>query len=139
MNNDSNCNTGGCLCGQVSFEVYGAIDAFMLCHCKHCQKDTGSAHAANLFSNEATLKWLSGQENIKTFNLPGTRHTRSFCMQCGSAMPYIYSDKMVVLPAGSLDTALDIKPTAHIFCQSQALWEKHLPDTIKYDELPQDK
>jgi hypothetical protein len=41
--------TGSCLCGAVSFEVSGAFDSFFLCHCSRCRKDTGSAHAANLF------------------------------------------------------------------------------------------
>ena len=44
---------GSCLCGNAKFEVQGKVDGFYLCHCRHCQKDTGSAHAANLFSKSA--------------------------------------------------------------------------------------
>jgi hypothetical protein len=45
------------------------FEKFYLCHCERCRKDTGSAHAANLFSSTAKLKWLSGQEKSKTFSM----------------------------------------------------------------------
>ncbi len=75
-----------------------------MCHCERCRKDTGSAHAANLFSSTATLRWLSGEDLIKTFNFNNTGHIKSFCAECGSALPNIQMDgTLLVLPAGSLD------------------------------------
>lgn len=46
---------GSCLCGAVKCQIKGDFDSFYLCYCKHCQKDTGSAHAVNLFSQSAQL------------------------------------------------------------------------------------
>ena len=57
---------GSCLCGKVKYEVLGDFESFFLCHCKFCQKDTGSAHSANLFSSTSKLNWLSGERVIKT-------------------------------------------------------------------------
>lgn len=48
-------HAGSCLCGEVHYEIEGAFERFYLCHCTHCRKDTGSAHAANLFSSSAKL------------------------------------------------------------------------------------
>jgi len=42
--------SGSCLCGQVTFESKDDFQQFHLCHCIQCQKATGSAHAANLFT-----------------------------------------------------------------------------------------
>ncbi len=70
--------SGSCLCGTAKFAVQGRFDSFYLCHCQHCQKDTGSAHAANLFSQSAKLTWLAGADSMTTFTLPGTRHNKSF-------------------------------------------------------------
>src|SRR5262245_45959705 len=67
-------HSGSCLCGAVRFEIAGDFEHFYLCHCQHCRKDTGSAHAANLFSSKASLKWLAGQDKVTVFNLPNTRH-----------------------------------------------------------------
>ena len=45
----SNTYSGSCLCGEIRFEIEGEFELFYLCHCEYCRKDTGSAHAANLF------------------------------------------------------------------------------------------
>ena len=133
----SNKHLGSCLCEQIKFSVDGDFASFFLCHCKHCQKDTGSAHAANLFATSAKLNWLSGEDKIKTYNLPNTRHTKSFCQECGAAVPNLQMDgKLLVVPAGSLNTEVTIKPTAHIFCSSRASWEDSLPAAPKFEKLP---
>ena len=49
-----------------------------------------TADLANLFSSSAALKWISGADKVKHFNLPSTRHSRSFCGTCGSALPMTY-------------------------------------------------
>lgn len=97
-----NLHSGSCLCGQVKYEIEGSFESFYLCHCSYCQKDTGSAHAANLFSSMAKLNWTAGKDKIKTFNLPSTQHTKSFCPECGSAVPnQQMNGKLLVVPAGS--------------------------------------
>ncbi|MDX1538051.1 GFA family protein [Arsukibacterium sp.] len=128
---------GTCLCGNAKFEVQGTFDGFYLCHCQHCQKDTGSAHAANLFSKSAKLSWLAGSESVTTFRLPGTRHTKSFCKFCGSALPNIHEGGLLLVPAGCLDTAVSMSPTAHIFTSSKADWDKDLDDVPEFEKLPE--
>ncbi len=82
---------GSCLCGAVSFEVRGDFDSFYLCHCQHCQKDTGSAHSANLFSQSAKLVWRSGADAVTSFTLPSSRHSKSFPdYPCCAATPMLY-------------------------------------------------
>ncbi len=129
--------SGSCLCGAVHFKIEGEFDRFFLCHCQHCQKDTGSAHAANLFSTSASIAWSSGEDSVKTYQLPSTRHSKSFCSTCGSALPYVLREgKLLVVPAGSLDCQVDIKPTAHIFVSSKADWDTQLEEITQIDKLP---
>ncbi len=128
---------GSCLCGEVRFEIEGDFESFLLCHCKYCQKDTGSAHASNLFSTTARLSWVSGEPLVKVFELPSTRHARSFCSNCGSALPGMQMDgELLVVPAGSLDGDLSIEPNAHIFVASKANWEEGLEYLPRFDGLP---
>lgn len=128
---------GSCLCGRLSYAVDGALESFYLCHCRRCRKDTGSAHASNLFSTTAKLHWLSATDGIQTYNLPGTRHSRIFCHSCGSALPSLQLEgKLLVVPAGSLDTEVTVSPTAHIFCDSRASWEDELSQARRFAELP---
>ena len=130
-------HSGSCLCQQVKFEIDGNFDGFFLCHCKFCQKDTGSAHASNLFSSSAVINWISGHDHVKTFNLAPTRHTKSFCKECGSALPnHQQGGKLLVVPAGSLDTPVPIHPNAHIFVSSKALWSNNLEGIKKFETFP---
>lgn len=129
---------GSCLCSSAKFEISGSFESFFLCHCKHCQKDTGSAHAANLFSSQAKLTWIQGEEHVRAYNLVGTRHAKAFCQNCGSALPSLQLEgKLVVVPAGSLDTKLDVQPNAHIFFSSRAEWENALEHLQKFDKPPE--
>jgi len=121
----------------VRYEVDGEFEHFFLCHCEHCRKDTGSAHAANLFSSQATLKWIAGQDKLTFYNLPSTRHSRNFCSVCGSALPSTQMEgKLVVVPAGSLDTPVANKPDAHIFMSSKAGWDDDLAAIPKMEKYP---
>lgn len=126
---------GSCLCGAVRFRIEGAFERFFLCHCSRCRKGTGSAHAANLFSSTARLTWLSGAENVRTYRVPQARHTKCFCSACGSALPCV-SPKMLVVPAGSLDTPVDIRPDANIFMASRANWDHDLAGAREFAEFP---
>lgn len=129
-------HAGSCLCGAVRFEVDGDFDGFFLCHCSRCRKGAGSAHASNLFSSSAKLTWLSGEEKVRRYDVEGTRHQRAFCSECGSAAPRVHPLGGVVVPAGSLDTPLDVRPTAHICCASRATWDADLESVPKFDGLP---
>jgi hypothetical protein len=130
-------HSGSCLCGQVRFEIEGDFERFYLCHCEYCRKDTGSAHAANLFSSSAVLRWTSGAEKVRQFDLPGTRHSKSFCSTCGSALPKIQlNGRLLVVPAGSLNTEVHIKPDAHIFVSSRANWDRALEQVPAIDRSP---
>lgn len=133
----TNTHSGSCLCGAVRFEISGAFEHFFLCHCGRCRKDTGSAHAANLFSSTAEIAWLSGRDKVKTFRVPGSRHQRSFCADCGSAVPDVQMDgALLVVPAGSLDSAIEKRPDAHICVASAAGWDRDLDDVPRAEELP---
>lgn len=132
-----NTGQGSCLCGSVSFEVIGTCQNFFICHCEFCQKDTGTAFAANLFYHGAQIRWLSGQESVKKFSLSHSRHVKSFCTNCGSALPSIENNgELVLIPAGCLDTPIKVDPNAHIFMKSKADWENKLADLKEFESFP---
>ncbi|PLW79214.1 GFA family protein [Cohaesibacter celericrescens] len=128
---------GQCLCGAVKFRILGEFESFFLCHCSRCRKDSGSAHSANLFSSTAKITWLSGEENIKNFRLSKSQHKKCFCTDCGSALPfYQKNDGVLVVPAGSLDSSIGIRPKAHICFSSRADWDDDLASLEKINGLP---
>lgn len=74
---------------------------------------------------------------MKSYHLPATRHQRNFCTECGSGLPRkVMQRAMLVVPAGSVDSAIDIRPTAHICCDSRAGWDADLETVPKIGGLP---
>lgn len=128
-------HAGSCLCGAVTFEIDGKFDKFFLCHCSRCRKFSGTAHASNLFAANGTLTWLSGEDHVQFFEVPGTRFSKNFCKVCSSPLPQ-QRGAGVMAPAGCLDTPVDIAPTAHIFFADRANWDEHLEEAEKFDRLP---
>jgi len=129
---------GSCLCGSVKYELGGEFQSFYLCYCRRCQKDTGSGHAANLFAKAATLVWLQGEDQVNTYQHPNTLHSKSFCLNCGSALPTVANSiNCVVVPAGSLDSVVPIEATAKIYTASCADWCLDLSRVPSFDNLPE--
>ncbi len=129
--------TGSCLCGAVTYEFVGSFEGFFLCHCSRCRKNSGSAHAANLVSTTGRIIWPKGETGVTSFRLTGTRHERSFCSSCGSALPSTQMDgALVIVPAGSLDTEIGMRPTAHICLADRAAWDDRLETVPGLQGLP---
>lgn len=116
--------TGSCVCGLVSFEISGPFDNFYFCHCSRCQKNSGSAHAANIFGKSDCITWLTGKEHVKNFELPEAKYfNKSFCSVCGSPVPHrAKSGDFFIIPAGTLNSDPGLRPQHNIFWGDRAVW-----------------
>jgi hypothetical protein len=130
--------SGSCLCGSVAFQCDNNFDQFHLCHCTQCQKTTGSAHVANLFTEPENIQWLSGQDEIKRYDVPGRTISVAFCSECGSPVPYVsISGDVLIVPAGCLDGTPNIAPQDHIFWAEKADWYEEVGRCTKFDRFPE--
>src|ERR1700733_10353769 len=97
--------TGGCLCGQVRYSS-NADPAFVgVCHCKHCQKQTGTAFSVLVGIPKSALT-VQGQ--LKTFHDTGDSGQpvdRNFCQECGSP---IFTDVTVMPGVAFIKRALSM-------------------------------
>lgn len=115
--------TGGCLCGEVRFEVLDNFQQFHLCHCAQCRRITGSAHASNLFTSAGNLSFVTGEDRITHYVDAARDFSKSFCQCCGSGLPHTSpSSGNWVVPAGSLDTSPSLQPQDNIFWADRAEW-----------------
>lgn len=116
--------TGGCLCGAVRYEAQGEPERFYHCHCRRCRKSSGTGHATNLMLGAATLVFTEGEALVRQFKVPDAeRFTRQFCSVCGSSVAREAREiGKLIIPAGSLDSPLQIRPDARIFRASRAEW-----------------
>ncbi len=126
--------TGNCLCGAVSFEIVDDFHHFQLCHCTQCQKTTGTAHAANLFTDPANITWLTGTDDIVRYDVEGRRISNAFCRLCGSRVPFLsLSGNVLAVPAGSLNGTPSLSPGANIFWPERADWYDDALAATRYE------
>jgi hypothetical protein len=130
--------TGGCLCGRVRYTVTGVPAFSGICHCRNCQRYTGSAFETLMaFPAEA----VSLQGELKTYADIGdsgqTLHRR-FCPNCGSgvvAEPDILPGMMVVL-AGTLDDPAMFKPTMDLYWSRAQAWVQAGGERTRFPKMP---
>lgn len=114
---------GGCLCGAVRFRVTGKLGPAGFCHCKQCQRSSGSAFAANAPVRTRYFEITSGLKLVSEYqSSPGK--FRAFCSRCGSP---IYSRRQDDpdsrnLRLGTLDSDPERRPLAHVWVDSKAPW-----------------
>ena len=129
---------GSCCCGDVSFELTGALDGIKNCHCSRCRRAASAAHDSILAVARAGFRWLSGEKSVRDFKLPEARSYRlSFCERCGSLLPGVVDGRDGVgLPASALDDDPGLRQTHHIFCGSKAPWYEITDGLPQFDEYP---
>jgi hypothetical protein len=57
--------TGGCNCGAVWFEVTAPLVLASYCHCKRCQRRSGTAAAANAHPADGAFRIVAGEDRLR--------------------------------------------------------------------------
>ena len=116
--------TGGCLCGAVRYSSDAEPTFVGVCHCRDCQKYTGSAFATVVALPKSALTVSGEMQRFSKAGDSGKAIARSFCPTCGSSvidegeiMPGV-----VMIGTGTLDDPSWVKPTAQIYCVSAQPW-----------------
>src|SRR4029450_9137839 len=77
--------TGGCNCGAVRFEVTAPLVVASYCHCRRCQRRTGTGASANAHPPERPFRIVAGEEALRVWK-PEDGGEKWFCGTCGSAL-----------------------------------------------------
>jgi hypothetical protein len=117
-------HTGGCACGQVRYELTAVPARMLNCHCRDCQRASGSAFAAILIVPADGLR-LSGELRYHAVTSErNTRIERGFCPTCGSPIAGRLGARsdVVILQAASLDDPSMFSPQVNIWTRSAPPW-----------------
>jgi hypothetical protein len=117
---------GGCTCGHVRYRLDGAPMFVNCCHCRWCQRETGSAFAVNALYETARVRLLSGvTETVLTPSESGRGQKIVRCPDCRVAVWSHYSSadtRVAFVRVGTLDDPSRLPPQAHIFVASKQPW-----------------
>jgi hypothetical protein len=126
---------GGCLCGSVRYVTHGEPLRVTVCHCKWCQRRTGSA-----FSVEPVFP----QDKVEISGGPLAKYRHhsdesgrwldlEFCPKCGTTLGFTleWRPGVRVVDAGTFDDPGWIEaariPVRYIYLRSARKWSK-VPD-----------
>ncbi|MFN8908574.1 MAG: GFA family protein [Betaproteobacteria bacterium] len=115
---------GKCLCGAVHFWSDEAPVFELLCHCRDCQRATGSAYAPVAFFTEKALKVSGEVKYYESLGSSGKRIGRGFCPTCGSNL-FGRLEKLpglLSIRAGALDDPNQFHPKLRIYVADAPAW-----------------
>ena len=108
--------SGGCACGRIRYSASVDPDEAYLCHCRMCQRSTGSVSIAFVNAKLDAMSWEREPDWYESSPIA----RRPFCSQCGTSLGFRFkegSDKMD-LTVASFDDPSPFKPKHHFGVES---------------------
>ena len=127
---------GGCSCGTVRYRLNSRPMFVHCCHCRDCQRQTGSAFVINALIETERIQLLSGvPEPVAMGTDSGRPHDIYRCPSCQVALWSDYGRRPIrFVRVGTLDDPARIEPDVHIFTRSRLPWVR-LPENARVFEL----
>ena len=128
---------GGCLCGAVRYRVRNPPFRTSVCHCRFCQRRTGSAFGVGVYFRKEDFELLRGE--LKSYEHRSDESGRwlrmEFCPKCGTTLTWtleMFPDGRGVA-GGSFDDPAWIRIERHTWTRSKHAWVP-LPEDVEIFE-----
>jgi hypothetical protein len=122
----SETNEGGCTCRHVRYRMTSMPMFVHCCHCRWCQRETGSAFVLNALIESERVELLHGDvEVVDTPSNSGKGQRISRCPTCRIALWSNYGgsgDVIRFVRVGTLDEPDRLPPDVHIYTMSKQPW-----------------
>lgn len=117
---------GGCDCGKVRYRLHADPIVVHCCHCRWCQRETGSAFVLNAVIETDQVEILGeAPRRIDTPSASGKGQAIFRCPDCRIALWSHYAGagpKAAFIRVGTLDNPGACPPDVHIFTSSKQPW-----------------
>lgn len=130
--------TGGCLCGRVRYEAQGAALFGVLCHCRDCQRASGTGHVPVMGIPKATFRVTGETKSYGALGGSRKQAIRHFCPNCGSLLfgtPEIVPD-IVTIYVGSMDDPNEFSPEYSQFTRDRPDWDRTEVRIPEHETVP---
>lgn len=129
---------GGCLCGAIRYETRRAPSYSGFCHCRDCQRITGTGHCCYMIFDRSDVIATGSYRSYQTVAANGNISVRHFCGTCGSQIfgSGLPDDGRLTIYAGTLDDLSAFNPTDAIFTRSRPEWDRSAMALEECEALP---
>jgi hypothetical protein len=122
-----------CRCGEVQIRISAAPIMTMICHCKGCQRMTGSAYSLSAAIPSQGFEVVSGEPVIGGLKNPELKHY--FCPQCMSWLFTRFTPEWVNLRVTMLEDIAWYTPFLETWSKTRLPWVT-VPAARSYEEFP---
>jgi hypothetical protein len=130
---------GGCTCRQVRYRLASGPLFVHCCHCRWCQRETGSAFVLNAMIESDRVERLAGEpELVDTPSQSGKGQLVARCPRCRVALwsHYAGSGRAVsFVRVATLDEPDRLPPDIHIFTDSKQPWVVLPPGALAVEQF----
>ena len=127
---------GRCTCGKARYRMTSEPLFVNCCHCRDCQRQTGTAFVINALIETDRITLLKGKpEPVSMPTESGRPHDIYRCAHCRTALWSDYGRRpsLRFVRVGTLDDPGAPKPDANIFTRSKLPWVVLSPDIPAFD------
>jgi hypothetical protein len=126
---------GGCLCGDIRYQIRGEPLVSVTCQCRSCRKASAAALVPWLHLDADTFSFLAGKP-VEYHSSPQV--TRTFCGRCGTPLTYRREDygPTIDVTTCSLDDPDTFPPVAHVWTSHKLHWVKLDDGLACFEESP---
>jgi hypothetical protein len=129
---------GGCDCGEIRYQLESPPLFVHCCHCRWCQRESGSAFALNAMIESDRVSLLAGEpEIVDTPTQSGKGQHIARCPRCHIALWSTYAGagpSIRFVRVGTLDYPDSLPPDIHIYIDSKQPWVILPPDVPSVPE-----
>jgi hypothetical protein len=136
---------GGCACRDIRFKLTESPLIVHACHCRDCQRLTGSAFVLNIWiENKFVEAGGVAPKSVRLAGGSGKPNDVFFCERCGTTLWSRYDivpGECLFVRVGTLDDPTAVTPDVHIFTRSKLPWvrlpegARTFPSIYKIDEV----
>jgi hypothetical protein len=116
--------TGQCLCGAVRYKSTGTPVRRFVCHCRDCQRSSGSAFHVGVTVPRDGFTLTGEARAYRSKGDSGRGVARYFCPACGSGLfnEIELRPGLVAIKVGTLDEPARVTPNYEVFGRSKVPW-----------------
>lgn len=117
--------SGACACGRIRYTCTAPPAFSWNCHCRDCQRASGSAFCAVLYVPREALTVTGEATYYEVLAESGRSVSRGFCPTCGSPL-FIVADLVPALQglwAASLDEPARFRPQVDVWVSRRQPWD----------------
>jgi hypothetical protein len=130
---------GGCQCGAVRYRLNVAPLAIYACHCKDCQRFSGTTHTLSMVVRTADAQLIAGSlvgfdkaaDSGRTVRMLG-------CIQCGTKVwnEPLSAPELLIMKPGTLDDMSWAHPVGNIWTSRRQPWVEIDPNVPNFEGQP---